>query len=106
MLGVFGGVFYDILYQKFDCHVLSFGYNEGDGGYMTVIPISDKEYREKHPTKARVDVRISLGVTSFRIYDDRGEQHLVILCNSLKEEIQQAIKSAFDNNLIQEYTNE
>jgi len=86
--------------DKFDCHVLSFAYHEGGGGFGTVLPISPKEYREKNGTNAKVIVEIGDQSTKFIIDDDLGTTRLVDIDNSHSCEILNAIIAAHEDGLL------
>lgn len=85
--------FYSI--NRFDCHVVDLQtYKEG-GSYLTVIPISDFEYRKKKPTKASVKVEaLQNGYTEFTISCDWGRKHIMLIPTIQKENIDLAIESA------------
>jgi hypothetical protein len=88
--------------KEFDCHVLSFGYDSGMGGFTTVLPISPLDYREKEGNRdgARVDVFIRSTSTRFDITSDHGQVYTVIIDNIHSDEIQKAIISANDQKLL------
>jgi len=49
--------------------------------YATVLPISDKEYREKNPTQAKAFIHIGKDFTTFNIFDDWGKPHSLTFSN-------------------------
>jgi len=88
---------FDIV-KEFDCRVLSFSYKEG-GSFFTAIPISSKEYRDEQLKRGRklpckVDVCRGKRTTEFKIIDDWGSIHTVILSNGHKVDIEKAITQA------------
>lgn len=84
--------------RKFDCHVFDVGYPEG-GGLFTVFPISPKDYREKNPTRAKVNVRQGKKSVFFDITDDWGYTQTVEISNDETEAIDAAISAARDQGL-------
>ena len=86
--------------RKFDC--ISVGlYTEKtlQGTFFTSIPISDLEYRKKHPTKAKVEVKKEKGWTIFNLYDDFGSLSEMKIHNSLSNEIEFAKQKAIEYGL-------
>lgn len=94
----FNGEVYSSI-DKFDCHTISLN-TAGGGGYGTVIPISDLEYRKENPTKAGVVIHIGIKQTDFYITSDLGDEYLVSIDNCHNSEIMSAIISANDLGLI------
>jgi len=87
--------------EKFDCHVVDlFTTPTHEGGYCTVIPISDKEYRKKNPTKAAVKIEKEKDWTIFNIYSDWGGLSVMKIHNSLNKEIEFATKAAISRMLL------
>ncbi len=88
--------------KEFDCNVLSFGYDSGNGGYFTVIPVSPLDYREEEGHRDSAKVEISIGATStqFDITSDHSEIYTVIIDNIHSDEIQKAIIAANDQKLL------
>lgn len=86
--------------RNFDCNVVDL-YTEKtlQGGFLTVIPISSKEHRDKHPTKAKVDISVKGDWTTFNMRTDWGALHVMKIHNSMKEEIEIAKKAAIDQKL-------
>jgi len=91
--------FYGI--KEFDCHIIDlFTEKTQRGGFLTILPISDKKYRLKHKTKAKVIVETIDDWTVFTIYTDWGEENIIKIHNSLHDEILIAIHSAINDNLL------
>lgn len=88
--------------EKFDCHVVKLKYElNGCGGYMTVIPISPKKYREEErQTKAAVVITENAGWTLFSIYSDWGQCYEMNIHNSLAKEIKEAKNAAEEQGLL------
>ena len=85
--------------EKFNCHVISLQEAHGSG-YTTVLPISDKEYRKKYGTKAKVKITNAIeGYTSFWCYDDLGNCQIMDIPNHLQKQIEFAKQAAIDNEL-------
>lgn len=96
-----GRKFYGI--REFDCVIVSLFTEETlQGGYFTAIPISNAKYREEYPTKAKVIVTKVGNWTVFDIYSDWGELSIMRIHNSLSKEIDFAIKSAREKNLLKD----
>ena len=87
--------------REFDCHVISL-YTEPtlQGTFFTVMAISKAEYREEHPTKAKVEIKKSKEYTTFNIYSDWGEVSIMKIHNSLKTEIDFATEKAKEQKLL------
>lgn len=86
--------------KEFDCHVVDLETERG-GGYLTVIPISPKEYRERHRmTRAAVRIEIGDAYTVFKITDDWGAPYRMAIPNEMKEEIRVAKQAAIKQNLL------
>lgn len=93
----------DEVYSKiirFDCHIVELETKYG-GGYFTVIPISPPEYRKHTPTKARVVIEDDGGYTTFKIYCDWGQCHLMQIPNEMVEAIEMGRQGAVDNDLLE-----
>lgn len=91
--------------RKFDCRIIDVGWQEGGGGYFTVLPVSPLEYRKRNPTKASVQIiEQPYGYVTFLIVDDWGDQHSVRIHKSLDAEIKLATKIARDENLLLEFS--
>jgi len=69
------------------------------GTFFTHIPISDKEYRMKNTTKAKVEIENENEWTIFKIYCDWGVCHIMKIHNTLKKEIEIAKQNAIDELL-------
>lgn len=90
---------------KFDGIVIDLNFRYG-GGYFTVLPISDKEYRKTNFTPASISV-VNKGIhTVFNIVDDWNHKHTLSIHNSLVGEIKESLNGCLDNELItlQDYT--
>jgi hypothetical protein len=86
--------------REFDCHSVGL-YTEKTlkGTFFTVIPISPKGYREKTPTKAKVEVELKKDWTIFKMFSDWGECSTMEIHNSLSKEIEIAKKSIIERGL-------
>lgn len=86
--------------REFDCHSIGL-YTEKTlrGTLFTVIPISPKKYREKSPTKAKVEIELKKDWTIFKIFSDWGECSTIEIHNSLSEEIKTAKKAMIERGL-------
>jgi hypothetical protein len=87
--------------KNFDCVVVSL-YTEPtkQGSFFTCIPISDKNYRQKNPTKAKVKIIKEKDWTIFKIWSDWGGFSEIRMHNSLKIEIDFAELKASEYNLL------
>jgi hypothetical protein len=98
---IYEGRKYDSV-REFDCHIVSLKYKEG-GGFMTVIPMSDRRYREEYRDPSRwnnaVWITKTKMYTTFHIVDDWNVEHVISLSNGMKREIDKAISSAKDMGL-------
>lgn len=79
---------------RFDCVIIELGYNDGLGGFFTVIPISSIEYRKEHPTKCAIEIERFLDYTVFVIFDDWGDRYVINIPNTMQSQIDSAIESA------------
>lgn len=87
--------------EKFDCRIVSLLKQErGAARFFTVIPISPKEYRKEHQTRAGVFIETQGDWTRFYITSDWGETYTVAIHNSLSEEIEIATQAAKDQQLL------
>ena len=87
--------------KEFDCKCVGlFTEQTLQGTFFTVIPISDKEYRKKSPTKAAVKITQNKGWTIFKIYNDWGGISEMRIHNSLKKEIDFAKQEAINQCLL------
>jgi hypothetical protein len=82
--------------------------NLGCAGYFTVLPISDKEFRNNEDgccSKQNVEVIINKNLygwenyTVFMIFDDWGNQHTIYIQNIHKDEIEKAIESTKEQDI-------
>lgn len=87
--------------EKFDCHVVDLKTTPNGGGYCTVIPISDLDYRKKNPTKASVSVKqLKNGYTEFLIRSDWGQEYQMLIPTIQKGKIDFAINLAKEMQLL------
>lgn len=94
-----GREFYGI--EQFDCHVTKLFTEETlQGTFMTVIPISDIDYRKENPTKAKIEITDDGDWTFFDIFCNWGNLHTMRIHKSLSKEIKTAKKSAADMQLL------
>lgn len=86
--------------REFDCHSIGL-YTEKTlkGTFFTVIPISPKKYREKNPTKAKVEIELKKDWIIFKIFSDWGECSTMEIHNSLNKEIEIAKKAMIERGL-------
>ena len=86
--------------REFDCHIIAL-YTEKTlkGTFFTVIPISPKKYRDKSPTKAKVEIELKKDWTVFKIFSDWGECSTMEIHNSLSVEIETAKKAIIERGL-------
>ena len=85
--------------NKFDCHVLGFDM------FMTVIPVSPKEHRDKEEARgrtmsAKVIITEDDEFTHFDITDDWGKTQRVSLTNDMVKEIETARAAAKRQGLV------
>lgn len=81
--------------KEFDCSIVHlFTEKTLQGTFMTVIPISNAEYRENNPTKAAIEITEENGWTIFYIYSDWGQKYTMKIHNILFKEIEDAKKGA------------
>jgi hypothetical protein len=83
----------------FDCRIIHLEKASG-GQYFTTIPISPLRYRLDNPTKAAVEIVNSKRSTLFRITDDRGNVEEIDISHDHHNAIQEAIRSAKEQELI------
>lgn len=90
--------------KKFDCIVVDLQVSENGGGYFTCIPISPLSFRKSvHSiSKAAVYIKKKEDYTEFMVVDDWGMSHFMQIPNSMEEEINSAIQSAIENELLKE----
>lgn len=84
--------------EKFDCIVVDLGPG-AFAGYCTVIPISPKEHRKDHPTKAKVEIQTYELYTEFHIWSDWGDQYIMRIPARMKKEIKAATDAAIEYEL-------
>jgi len=72
------------------------------GTFDTNIAISEKEFRDKSPTKAKVEIEYKGDWAIFKICDDWGVCSTIELHNSLVEEIEFAKNSIVEEGLFVE----
>lgn len=88
--------------REFDCRVVSlFTEPTLQGTFLTVIPISDLEYRKRNPTKAKVIINKNKHYTIFKMYSDWGGCSIIKIHNSLSEEINFAVNKAKEQELLE-----
>lgn len=80
--------------------VISFKKNDVCTGYTAILPISPLEFRENNNTKAKAIVYIFENVVVFKIYDDYGILHEIVITSDMDELIKSSINSLKDNKLL------
>lgn len=87
--------------EEFDCYTVRLYTEETlNGTFSTVIPISDVNYRNQHPTKASVHIKTDGDWVIFDIRDDWGKLHVMKIHESLSKEIQAAKNGAIKQGIL------
>ncbi len=87
---------------KFDGRIIYLRKSEDGGTYFTILPISEKEYRKKHPTKACVRMSQEGVKIRFEITDDWGDNYFLYISTDMENQIEKAKKAIIAENLLLE----
>lgn len=87
--------------KEFDCQIVSlFTEPTFEGTFFTELPISPKDFRKRHPTRARVEIGKATNWVFFEIWDDHGTLSIMKIHANLTKEIDFATKAAFKQGLL------